>query len=146
MFCLCSSTTWARTAETSAPAAAKAGTWCSLTPQTRCVKTTISSRPAASNPSARSWSWRRTTALWVRKKRSDSVRLHVTKWLHCVNNYDLCVFICVSVLSGQSVISPSVETWLSRTVKSVMSVTTTQTPAASALNSLKNASVASGLV
>lgn len=71
VFCLCPSMMKAQTAGASAPLVVKAGTWCSLTPQTRCAKTMTSFRPAASNTSARSWIWRKTTALWVRQEKKQ---------------------------------------------------------------------------
>lgn len=56
----------------------------------------------------------------------------------------MCVYLLVCVYL-QSVISPSVETRLWREMRSVMWVTTTQTSAASALRSLWESSVDSGL-
>lgn len=58
--------TRALTAATLALLAARDGSWCFHTPQTRCAKTMTSSHPAALNISARSWIWRKTTVSWVR--------------------------------------------------------------------------------
>lgn len=79
-----------QTVGTLALTAAKAGTWCSRTPRTGCVKTTISSLRAASLTSARSYSWRRMNVLWVRI-------LHFEAFAFTVNNVCFIFFFLWSV-------------------------------------------------